>query len=568
MCRQSESSLCLLSLLFTKTPETHLSNTAMSSARGVHSEDQFLCSICLDVFTDPVTTPCGHNFCKNCITQHWDVNVQNQCPLCNEAFNTRPNLRINTFISEMVAEFRQSRETKTKQSRCSGQQTSKAGEVLCDICTETKLKALKSCLMCLSSYCETHLEVHQKITLTRHQLIDPVENLEDRMCKRHDRPLELFCKTDQVCVCQFCTESHHKSHVFTPLEEEYEEKKAELEKTEAELQQMIQDRQVKAEKIKQLVRLSKDDAEKEIETSVQLFTALIQSAERSLTQLIDTIEEKQKEMETKAEGFITEMEEEISELVKTRAKVDQLIQTEDPLQLLQSLPHLNTVPHMKDWKEVHVHLSYEGTVRTAVAQLEETFSTEMKKLAEAELKRVQQFAVDVTLDPDTASPYLILSDDGKQVKSSVIKMNVPDNPLRFTYCNGVLGKPSILSRVYFEVDVKGKTEWDLGVATESVNRGGKIRLSPKNGFWTIWLRNGNQYRALAGPSVLLSLKSQLHKVGMFVDYDRGVVSFYDADTTDLIYSFTGCNFTEKLYPYFSPCNIDGGKNSAPLTIIT
>ncbi|XP_030004446.1 E3 ubiquitin-protein ligase TRIM39-like [Sphaeramia orbicularis] len=538
----------------------------MSAASILVSEDQFLCAICLDVFTDPVTTPCGHNFCKNCIIENWSTDVQNQCPLCKMDFDTRPEMHVNTFISEMVAEFRQSREKKTKQSCCSGQQTSKAGEVLCDICTETKLKALKSCLMCLSSYCETHLEVHQKITLTRHQLIDPVENLEDRMCKRHDRPLELFCKTDQVCVCQFCTLSHHKSHVFTPLEEEYEEKKAELEKTEAELQQMIQDRQVKTEKIKQLVRLSKDDAEREIETSVQPFTALIQSAERSLTQLIETIEEKQKEMEKIAEGFITEMEEEISELVKTRAEVDQLIQTEDPLQLLQSLPHLSTVPHMKDWKEVHVPSSYEGTVRTAVAQLEETFSTEMKKLAEAELKRVQQFAVDVTLDPDTAHPNLILSDDGKQVKVGSLMKSLPDNPRRFSAHRRVLGKQGFTSKFYYEVQVTEKTEWTLGVVRESINRKEKIIHSPKCGFWTVCLKNGNEYKALAHPSVLLSLKSQPQKVGVFVDYHGGLVSFYDVDTASHIYTFTGCNFSEKLYPYFYPCPVDGGKNSAPLVI--
>ncbi|XP_078126662.1 E3 ubiquitin/ISG15 ligase TRIM25-like [Sander vitreus] len=165
----------------------------MAAANFLQSEDQFLCSICLDVFTDPVSTPCGHNFCKNCITEHWDTNDQCLCPICKESFTTRPGLRVNTFISEMVAQFRQSAQQKAGSSS-SEQQVSKPGEVPCDVCTGAKLKALKSCLVCLASYCETHLEPHLAASrLKRHQLIDPVENLEGRMCTKHDKPLELFC---------------------------------------------------------------------------------------------------------------------------------------------------------------------------------------------------------------------------------------------------------------------------------------------------------------------------------------------------------------------------------------
>ncbi|XP_045897800.1 E3 ubiquitin-protein ligase TRIM21-like [Micropterus dolomieu] len=191
----------------------------------------------------------------------------------------------------------------------------------------------------------------------------------------------------------------------------------------------------------------------------------------------------------------------------------------------------------------------------------------MKKLLEAELKRVQQYAVDVTLDPDTAHPALILSDDGKQVNCGDVEKNLPDNPERFDTCPNVLAKQSFSSgRFYYEVQVKGKTKWDLGVARESINRKGKIITSPQKGYWTIWLRNENEYKALADPSVSLSLKSQPEKVGVFVDYEEGLVSFYDVDAAALIYSFTGCCFTEKLFPFFSPCLNYGGKNSAPLII--
>ncbi|XP_034094403.1 E3 ubiquitin-protein ligase TRIM21-like [Gymnodraco acuticeps] len=541
----------------------------MSAASCLLTEDQFLCSICLDVFTDPVSTPCGHNFCKACITQHWDRNVLSQCPNCKEVFNIKPELLVNTFISEMAAQFRQSAQQKASSSS-SEQQVLKPGEVPCDVCTGTRLKALKSCLVCLESYCETHLEPHlTRAGLKKHQLIDPVENLESRMCVKHDKPLELFCKTDQVCVCMLCTVSDHKTHDVVPLKEGYEGKKAELGKTEAEIQQMIQKRRLKIQEMNRSVELSKEGADREIADGVQVFTALKESVERRQAELIDTIKEKQRETEEQAEGFIKELEQEVSELKKRSSEVEQLSCSEDQLHLLQSFTslNLNAAPPTKNWTEVRVRPpSYEGTVVRAVTQLEETLRKQMKKLFEVELKRVQQYEVEVTLDPDTAHSNLILSHDGKQVKPGDVRKNLPDNRERFDHCSCVLAKQSFSSGIcYYEVQVKGKTECVLGVVRESINRKGSITATPRDGYWTIWLKK-NECKACAGPSVRLSLKSQPEKVGVFVDYEEGLVSFYDVDAAALIYSFTGCCFTEKLYPHFGPGLNHGGKNSAPLII--
>ncbi|XP_039464410.1 E3 ubiquitin-protein ligase TRIM21-like [Oreochromis aureus] len=541
----------------------------MSAASNLRSEDQFLCSICLDVFTDPVSTPCGHNFCKTCISQHWDMNQGCQCPMCKETFYTRPQLRVNTLFSEMVAQFRREAQQKASSSS-SEQQAAKPGEVPCDVCTGTRLKALKSCLVCQTSYCQTHLEPHLTMKgLKRHQLIDAVENLEGRMCKKHDKLLELLCKTDQTCVCMLCFVLDHKNHEFVPLREEYEGKKAELEKTEAEIQQMIQKRRLKIQEITESVKMSKDAADRQKAEGVQVFTALMESVERRLKELMKEIEDKQETTEKQAEGLIKDLEQEISELMERSSEVEQLSRSEDHLHLLQSFSSLNVAPPTKDWTEVRVRPpSYEGTVVRAVAQLEETLRKLMKKkLFEAELKRGQQYEVDVTLDPDTANPNLILSDDGKQVHCGDVRKKLPDNPERFSDCVCVLGEQSFSSgRFYFEVQVKGKTEWDLGVATESINRKGEIPLSPEDGFWTVWLRNGNEYEALADPSVPLCLQPGPEKVGVFVDYGEGLVSFYDVGAAALIYTFTGCSFTHKLHPYFSPSPNYGGKNSAPLII--
>ncbi|XP_034530109.1 E3 ubiquitin-protein ligase TRIM39-like isoform X2 [Notolabrus celidotus] len=540
----------------------------MSAASSLLSEEQFQCSICLDVFTDPVTIPCGHNFCKSCITKHWDIKVPCECPLCKDVFKKRPELRVNTFISEMACQVRQS--TAKKTSSCSVQRSSSSGEVLCDVCSETKVKALKSCLMCLASYCETHLEPHHRIPgLKKHELMDPVENLEDRVCKNHDRPLEMFCRTDQMCVCHFCIESSHKTHVFVPMMEEYKVKKTKLVKSEANIQQRVRERRLKIEQIKHSVKLSREDADQEKSASVQVFTALIRSVEEGLAQLLDLIEEKQKETEEQAEGFIGELEEEISELMKRGAEVEQFLLTEDHLQFLQNLPSLSPDPPTKDWTEVRVHSSYEGTVRTAVAQLEETVSEEVKKQLQSEQKRVQQFAVDVTLDPETANPYLRVSGDKKQVYYGK-RQNLPDNPERFSQNVCVFGKQSFSAgKFYFEVQVKEKTTWQLGVAQGLIHRKERITSSLQTGPWLIMLTNGNEYRPLPGSSVLLSLKSAPQKVGVFVDYEEGVISFYDVDTAAFIYSFTGCNFTGRLFPIFAPSDntSDRGCISKLLTLL-
>nr|XP_033941734.1 nuclear factor 7, brain-like [Pseudochaenichthys georgianus] len=409
-----------------------------------------------------------------------------------------PELLVNTFISEMAAQFRQSAQQKASSSS-SEQHVVKPGEVPCDACTGTRLKALKSCLVCLESYCETHLDPHlTRAGLKKHQLIDPEENLEGRMCVKHDKQLELFCKTDQVCVCIHCTYSEHKTHDVVPLKEGYEGKKAELGKTEAEIQQMIQKRRLKIQEMNRSVELMwtgrKEGADREIADGVQVFTALKESVERSQAELIDTSKRSRERQRNR---------------LKASSK-----------SWNRNFTSLNAAPPTKNWTEVRVRPpSYEGTVVRAVTQLEETLWKQMKKLLEVQLKRVQQSEV-----------------EAKQSFSS--------------------------GRFYYEVQVEGKTKWTLGVARESINRKGKITLTPQDGYWTIWLRNGNEYEAL-NPDVSLSPKSQPEKVGVFVDYEEGLVSFYDVDAAALIYSFTGCCFKEKLYPYFGPCLNDDGKKLCP-----
>ncbi|XP_029009922.1 E3 ubiquitin-protein ligase TRIM39-like [Betta splendens] len=507
----------------------------MAAASCLHTEDQFLCSICLDIFTDPVTLPCGHNFCKSCIAEHWNCKVKRQCPVCNTHYNKGLKLQVNTFISEMAAQFRQSAQHKTSSSE---QHAAKPGDVPCDVCTGPELKALKSCLVCLTSYCETHLEPHlTKSGLKRHQLIDPVKNLEDRMCKKHDKLLELFCKSDHMCVCMMCAIADHKTHDVVAMKEECEGKKSELLKTDAQIQQMIEKRRVKIEEIRRSVELSNKAADRELEEGVQVFTALKETVERSQAELIKTITEKQRTTEKQAEGFITELQQEICDLKKRSSEVEQLSQSEDHFQIIHSFSSVNTAPPTKEWTDVSLHApSYEGTVVRAVKQLELMFLVETDKLCcEVELKRVQQYEVDVSLDPDQ------------------------DSQASFTCCQCVLSMQGFRSqKFYFEVELGECCPWTLGV-TSNTNTEGRITLNPQNGYWTVCMSEDFKYYAADKPPVCLDL-TRLLKVGVFVDYEQGLVSFYDVDTAVLIHSFISC-FTDTLHPFFSSCPNDGIQGS-------
>ncbi|XP_036416390.1 E3 ubiquitin-protein ligase TRIM39-like [Colossoma macropomum] len=519
-------------------------------------EDRFLCSVCQNVFTDPVSTPCGHNFCMKCIKTCWGDSEQCHCPFCKEKFTKRPELKVNTAFREVVDHFKK-----------------KSGldkpEVLCDACIGEKQEALKSCVDCRLTLCKSHLESHNNmLKLKEHKLISPLKNLEDYICQKHRRPLELFCRDDQMSACMVCTVTDHKKHNTVPVEEGIGEMKSQLEKTQTEVQQMIQDRLKKIKDIKHSVDLSQKNMEKEIAYSVEVLTALMRSIERSQAELLKVMEEKQKAAERQAEDLIKELEQEITELKRRDTELEQLSHTEDHLHLLQIYPSLCRPPHTNNWTGISIDpiidLSVD-IVRNVLSQLQKSLD---EMIIESELKRIQQYAVDVTLDADTAHPKLILSDDGKQVTHGDTKQNLPDNPKRFDRCSCVLGKEGFSSgRFYYEVQVREKTEWDVGVVRESINRKGKtITLTPQNGFWIVILRNGNKYFACAGPPVLLSLRKRPQKVGVFVDYEEGLVSVYDVESRSHIYSFTGQSFTEKLYPFFSPCKNDGAKNSAPLII--
>ncbi|CAM5148941.1 unnamed protein product [Eretmochelys imbricata] len=176
-----------------------------------------------------------------------------------------------------------------------------------------------------------------------------------------------------------------------------------------------------------------------------------------------------------------------------------------------------------------------------------------------------RFTLDVTLDPDTAHPNLVLSQDRKRVICKTKRQNLPNNPERFDPCVFVLGAEGFTGgRHYWEVEVGDKTGWTLGICKESVSRKSPDHLLPKNGYWTMCLRDG-EYEALTFPATPLHVGIKPSQVGIFLDYKAGEVSFYNVTDRSHLFTFTD-TFFGTVRPFFSPCANAGGKNAAPLII--
>ncbi|XP_060757811.1 E3 ubiquitin/ISG15 ligase TRIM25-like [Neoarius graeffei] len=176
------------------------------------SVDQFMCPVCLDLLKDPVAIPCGHSFCKVCINGCWDQEDQKgvySCPQCRDTFTTRPVLRRNNMLDEVVEKLKKTEVQAASPAHC----YAGPGDVECDFCTGRKHKAVKSCLICLTSFCEIHLKPHLEVpALKKHTLIEASAKLQEKICSEHGEVLKIYCRTDQTCICYLCMLEKHKDH--------------------------------------------------------------------------------------------------------------------------------------------------------------------------------------------------------------------------------------------------------------------------------------------------------------------------------------------------------------------
>ncbi|CAB1431251.1 unnamed protein product [Pleuronectes platessa] len=303
--------------------------------------ERFCCSICLDLLKDPVTTGCGHSYCKSCINTHWDKGEERgsySCPQCRQTFTPRPVLGENTMLADLVEELKKTGLQAAPADHCyAGPE-----DVACDVCTGRKLKALKSCLVCLASYCEKHLQPHlQSAPLKKHKLVEPSEKLQENICSRHDEVMKMFCRTDQQCICYLCSVEEHKDHDTVSAAAERTERQRELGLRRQTIQQRVQDTEKDVKLLQQEEEALNGSADKAVEDSEEIFTEMIRLLEKRSSDVKQQIRSQQETEVSRVRELQERLEQEITELKRKDHELKQLSDTEDHNQFLHNYPSLS-----------------------------------------------------------------------------------------------------------------------------------------------------------------------------------------------------------------------------------
>ncbi|XP_073705808.1 tripartite motif-containing protein 16-like [Garra rufa] len=540
----------------------------MAEASISVAQDQFSCSICLDLLKDPVTITCGHSYCMNCITDCWNQDDQKgvySCPQCRQTFASRPALGKNTMLAEVVEKLKK---TKVQTARPA---LNLAGprDVECDVCTGRKYKAIKSCLLCLESYCQTHFEHHEAFrTGKRHKITDATGRLQEMICPLHDKLLEVYCRTDQKCICLLCTMDEHKSHDTVSSTSERTEKQKQLEDTQRNFQQRIQERAIELEKLKEAVETQKRSAQAAVEDSERIFTEIIRSIERSHSEVIQKIRDQEKAEVSRAEGLLKELEQEIDDLRRRDADLKQLSHTDNHIHFLQRFQSLS---------EPLKHTDVSGATTSSLLLVEDlgkSFSELKEKLevfCKDEIENIfcpgtylkepktrkdfLKYFHQLSLDRNTAHKRLCLSEENRVATNTDTVQPYPDHPDRFDNIPEVLCRESVRGRCYWEVECSANSGYGVGIAVsyKSISRKGDRTAS---GFghndhsWRLSRSNSSFSFMHNNKRTDLSVPSSSCRIGVYVDHRAGILSFYSVSDTMTLIHTVQTTFIQPLYPGF------------------
>nr|CAP08948.1 fish virus induced TRIM protein [Oncorhynchus mykiss] len=530
--------------------------------------DQFGCSVCLDLLKEPVTTACGHSYCRSCIEDCWDQDVLKgvySCPQCRETFTPRPNLRKNNMLAEMVEKLKKTGlQAAPPPALC----YAVPGDVACDFCIGTrKQKALMSCLACLASYCETHLQPHyESPAFKKHKLVKATAQLREKICSHHDKLLEVYCRTDQQCICYLCTMDEHKGHDTVSAAAERTEKQEQLRMSQQKIQQRFQEREKELKELQQAVESFKHSAQAAVEDSDQIFTEMICSFERRRSEVKELIRAQEKAQVSQAEGLLEQLKQEIAELRKRSTELEQLSHTEDHIHFLQSYQSLSSISVSSDLPSIVVRpLQYFGDVSKTVSELREKLEDFLKgewtkisttvNIVDVVLppgpktrEQLLQYSCQLTLDPNTAHRHLSLSEGNRKVTYTGQVQPYPVHPDRFTNWYQVLCREGLSGRCYWEVEWTGYVV--TAVSYKDISRTERDgAFGNNNKSWSLecfgggyCFRHNNVETKVSGP--------QSSRVGVYLDHKAGTLSFYSVFDTMTLLPRVPTPFTQPLYPGF------------------
>ncbi|XP_053335085.1 tripartite motif-containing protein 16-like isoform X1 [Clarias gariepinus] len=550
----------------------------MAEASISVDQDQFICPVCLDLLKDPVTLPCGHSFCKVCINGCWDQEDQKgvySCPQCRDTFTPRPVLRRNNMLAEVVEKLKKKTDV---QAASPAHCYAGPGDVECDFCTGEKHKAVKSCLTCLASFCETHLKPHYEVSSWKqHTLIEASAKLQEKICSEHNKLIEIYCRTDQTCICYLCTMDNHKGHDTVTAAAERAKKQSELKEKQMKSQQRIQEKQKKVQELKQAVNTIKLSAQTAVEDSERIFTELISSMEKKRSEVTELIRAQEKTELSRAERLLEQLEQEIADLQRRLTELEQLSHTHDHIQFLQvtltalasgrQSPEIGRPDFQTSSISVHQHLSFDG-VRNSLSDLKKR----LEEFCEEEFNKIPPHAAAVqifslpepqsreeflkyfcylTLDPNTTHRNLILSEKNRAVRFSEREQQYSDHPERFnSYCQ-VLCKESVCGRCYWEVEWSGSGVF-ISVSYKDISkkgRGNECLFGRNNQSWS--LECSSSSLSFYHNNIKTDLRApSSSRIGVYVDHSAGTLSFYSVSDTMKLLHRVHTTFTQPLYTGF------------------
>ncbi|XP_032420946.1 tripartite motif-containing protein 16-like [Xiphophorus hellerii] len=356
-------------------------------AQGIQLErERFCCSLCTNLLRDPVTVPCGHNFCRICISKRLDNEARSgiyNCPQCSEIFISRPTLVKNNIIALVVEQLRK---TEVQLDVPDMYRDTESIDVACDFCSERKVKAVKSCLQCMASYCATHLQPHNEVPpLRKHKLVEPTASLEESICPVHQEVMKMFCQTDQRCICYLCSKDGHKGHNKVSLSAERTERQKELQVVRQKIQLRIVEKKKDVKTIQQEEDAVSHAADSALSTTEVVFTELIKTIEKKLSLMREKMNSQQNIELGLFRKIRNKVEEEIMQLNRKDIELDKLSRTEDHANFLLKYPSLSCLNVPREHPSIRIRRQRNfdrvpATVSEAKTRLHKVLDEECEKI--------------------------------------------------------------------------------------------------------------------------------------------------------------------------------------------